>query len=178
MAISRDWVASREPPRTSWSVIPYSAVSSVRREDYGRVVLSQPGGFAVTITMTALGSLEACELVAEGLKTSPAVAPDAARLLQPYLDAARASREPLARGHTVDRSGTTYTFRLCHGKQVANGVGWLVIGAFCLTLPILGLVAPGGLGEGTAVLAVGSGLACLWGESVPSASKPRSVARS
>ncbi len=92
MTISREWIASRETPRTSWSVIPYSAVSSVRREDYGCIVLSQPGGFAVTITMRALGSLEACELVAEGLRTNPAVAPDAARLLQPYLDAARASR--------------------------------------------------------------------------------------
>lgn len=64
MTISWEWIASREPPSTSWSVIPYSAVSSVRREDYGRIVLSRPDGFAVKITMSALGSLEACELLA------------------------------------------------------------------------------------------------------------------
>jgi hypothetical protein len=176
MAISREWIASREPPGTSWSLILYSAVSSVRREDYGRIVLSQPDGFAVKITMRALGSREACELLVEGLQTNPAVAPDAARLLQPYLDTARAV--VLARGHTVDRSATTHTFRLCHGKQVANGIGWPVICALCLPLPVLGLFVPVGLGVGqqSGRPALGSG-AC-GRESAHSASKPRSVTRS
>jgi hypothetical protein len=116
----------------------------------------------VQITMAARESLAACELLAEGLRTNPAVAPDAVRLLQPYLDAARARRESVARGQTVDRSGTTHTFRLWHGKQVAIGVTWLLMCAFSLALLILGLFDPGGLSAETVILAVGFGLVCLW----------------
>ena len=137
LAISREWAASRKNRRSPWNGIPYPAVSSVYR-DGRRIVLSRPDGLAVAIDSTALESLEACTLLADGLSTNPAVAPAAAELLKPHLKTARDRRDAeiaeFASRHRVDPSGTTHTllysartFRLVTGTVCAViGVGFLV----------------------------------------------------
>jgi hypothetical protein len=143
LVISREWVAFREGRRAPWNVIPYAAVSSFRRGDFGRIVLTGPDDLAVVLSTAALDSLEACELLANGLGTNPVVAPAAAELLEPWLAAARVSRDSeVKRRHKVDPSGTVHTFysmRVFHlvaGIVVALlGVGGLVGDAAALAFP-------------------------------------------
>jgi hypothetical protein len=128
--ISREWVAFKEDSReASWNMIPYAAVSSAHRDDFGRIVLSRPDGLTVVISTNALYSLEACTLLTDGLRTNPAVAPNAAKLLQSYLAAAqsRSRRDSsLTRRHTVDRTGRAHTF--CFRPGALLFVGILLVG--------------------------------------------------
>lgn len=45
--------------------------------------------------------------------------------------------------HTMDRSGTTRTYRFFNGWQITAGVLWMAIGAFSAVFPIYGLFTPG-----------------------------------
>jgi hypothetical protein len=130
LVISRDWVAFKEASRrASWNVIPYAAVSSVRGDDSGRIVLSRPDGLAVVVSSAALGSLEACTLLADGLSTNPAVSSAADQVMQFYLVAARSRRQSsLARLHKVNRSGATHTFHSMHGFHLLTGIVCVVLG--------------------------------------------------
>jgi hypothetical protein len=130
LVISREWVAYKKTaPMASWTVIPYAAVSSVRRGGSGRVVLSRPDGLAVAISAAALDSPQACALLADGLSTNPAVAPAAGELLHSRVVAAQAKRDrSLARRHKVDRSGTTHRFYVMRGFHLVTGIIVAIIG--------------------------------------------------
>jgi hypothetical protein len=139
LAISREWVACRKDSKTPWNVIPYAALSSVRPAR-GGIEATRGGGERVAIGKDVLGSLEACSLLVAGMSTNPAVGPAAGELLQSHLEAARRKRAAwLARRHSVNRSGTTHTFRL-HGRiailSAAFGTGFLTLG-------VAGLFGPG-----------------------------------
>jgi hypothetical protein len=146
LAITREWAASRKNRRAPWNGIPYPEVSSVYRDGH-RIVLNRPDGLAVAIDSTALESLEACTLLADGLSTNPAVAPAAAELLKPHLKTARDRRDAeiaeFASRHRVDPSGTTHTllysartFRLVTGTVCAViGVGLLVSALVAVAYP-------------------------------------------
>jgi hypothetical protein len=124
LVISRKWVAfTKTTPQASWSVIPYAAISSVRRGGSGSIVLSRPDGLAVAISAAALDSPEAYTLLADGLSTNPAVAPAAGKLLRSRVAAARSRRDrSLARRHKVDRFGATHRFYVMRGFHVVTGV--------------------------------------------------------
>lgn len=128
LVISGEWAASRENRKTPWNMIPYAALSSVRRGDFGHITLSRPDGLAVDISTEPKASLEACTLLADGLSTNPAVAPAAAELLGPWLAGARTERDKEARRrHQVDPSGTTHTFYSMRGLHLSLGVASLLL---------------------------------------------------
>ncbi len=164
LAISREWIAFKEHPRrASWNVVPYAAVLSVGPGTANGIVDVRPDGSGVVIGVQALASLEACTVLAEGLGTNPAVAPDAAGLLQPHLERARAKRESsLARLHRVDRSGTTHTFRV--HRRVVLAVICMVIGALFLPWGIAALFNPAAfqLNAWQELLFIGMGLFFMW----------------
>jgi hypothetical protein len=128
-------------------MVPYAAVSQVRRGDSGSVVVSRSDGLAVVISANVLNSLEAGTLLADGLSTNPAVAPAAAQLLQSPLAAARSTAgikddPPPAPQHTVNRSGTTHTFYSMAGFHLFLGITVAVIGAGLLVGEAAALANP------------------------------------
>ena len=146
LAISREWAASKKNRRAPWNVIPYPAVSSVYRDGKG-IGLSRPDGLAVAIGSTALKSLEACTLVADGLSSNPAAAPAAAELLKPYLKTARDRRDAeiavFARRHKVDTSGTTHTLLYsARGFRLVTGTVCAVLGAGLLAAVVVTMANP------------------------------------
>jgi hypothetical protein len=71
--------------------------------------------------------------------------------------------------HTVDRSGTTHTYRLFNGWQITGGVLCMTIVAFSAVFPISGLFTPGfykgysaGKTAGLVLLGCVIGLAVAW----------------
>jgi hypothetical protein len=129
LVISREWVAFKKAAaKASWNVIPYAAVSSVRRRGSGHIVLRRPDGLAVVISAAALDSAEAYALLADGLGANPVVAPAAGELLRSRRAAARSRRDrSLARRHKVDRPGTTHRFYVMRGFHVVTGI---IVAAF------------------------------------------------
>jgi hypothetical protein len=126
LAISPEWVAFKAGIGTvPWNLIRYEAVSSVRSDETGGIVVSRPAGLGVLIDSTVLASLEACTVLDAGLGANPAVAPAASRLLRFYL--ARARRA--VPRHTVDRSGTIHTFRSMRAFHLVVGIACVVLGA-------------------------------------------------
>lgn len=160
LAISREWVAFKKAGRVPWNVIPYATISALRPAAAGGgVAVGWADGPGVVIGKTVLGSPEACRLLAAGLSTNPAVAPAVGELLQPYLEADRLKRDSPGRRHTLDRSGTTHTFRFHRGRHLSFGILALVSGAACLAIA----AAPGtGAWWGEVLFLVIFGLALVW----------------
>ena len=167
LAISREWVAYKDVTgKVPWNVIPYAAVSSLRPAPGGGITIRQPDGLGVVLDKKVLASPEASALLAEGLGTNTVVAPAAHELLQPYLEGARLKRDSLAAArHTVDRSGTTHTFRLQRGLLLAGGIVALAFGVACLGLAVaapLTAWSPNVGSKGDEILVIGLGFLCLW----------------
>ncbi len=131
LAISREWIACRKDSKAPWNVIPFTALSSVRPVRGGIEVIRGDGA-VVTIGKGVLSSPEACNLLVAGMSTNPAVGPAADELLKSHLEAARRKRAAwLARRHSLNRSGTTHTFRRHRGFGIfaaALGGGFLALG--------------------------------------------------
>jgi hypothetical protein len=139
LTISREWVAFKEHGRRGpWDVVPYAAVSSVR----GGIVLVRSDGLAWRVIAATL-PLEACNVLADGLSTNPAVAQAARELLAPYLAVARARRDArLRRMHKVSRSGTTHTFYVLRGFHLVTGIVAAVFGVGLVAGQVVAAVYP------------------------------------
>ena len=167
LAISREWVAFKDvvAGEVPWNVIPYTAVSSVLPVTGGGIVIRRADGLGVMIDQTVLASAEVRSLLTEGLSTHPALAPAAAELLQPHLEAAGESGtgtgQPLpAAGQQAPRDAPT-------ARLASSGVSWR--GALVLIVLVVVIVA---------VAIVNSSMSSAPSSSAPSSSAPSSSAPS